>query len=80
MVINRQALTQVSHSRAKTAVQEIYRCLAVGGTFWSNMFSDCSLHNGRDLGDGIWGDIKAGLLQGVKLHSIQNPRSLTCMV
>lgn len=79
MVINRQALTQVSHSRAKKAVEEILRCLKPGGTFWSNMFSDKTHFKGRDLGDGIYTDITEGKLQGVgqtAFHSLQQLREM----
>jgi SAM-dependent methyltransferase len=65
MAINRQALTQVSHGRARKAVEEIHRCLLPGGVFWSNMFSDRTHHDGRFLGDGLWADITTGKLRSV---------------
>ena len=65
MAINRQALSQVAHSRSKIAVDEIHRCLRPGGYFWSNMFSDRTLKSGDFIGDGLWRDISDGVLTGV---------------
>ncbi len=79
MVINRQALTQVSHSRSKRAVREIHRCLRVGGHFWSNMFSDLTHRQGDYLGDGLWDNIRDGVLTGVgqtAFHSISDIKAM----
>ncbi|MEO9576103.1 MAG: class I SAM-dependent methyltransferase [Tateyamaria sp.] len=79
MVMNRQALTQVSHSRSKVAVTEILRCLKPGGTFWSNMFSDRTHFKGRSLGDGLWTDITEGKLQQVGQTSFHSEEDLRAM-
>ncbi|MEL6886442.1 MAG: class I SAM-dependent methyltransferase [Pseudomonadota bacterium] len=79
MVINRQALTQVAHSRSKVAVAEILRCLKPGGTFWSNMFSTQTYVEGRELGDGMWTDIVAGKLQNVGQTSFHSEADLRAM-
>ena len=65
MAINRQALSQVAHSRSKIAVKEINRCLKPGGHFWSNMFSDRTHKVGDYLGDGLWDNITEGRLVDV---------------
>lgn len=79
MVINRQALTQVSHSRSKVAVAEILRCLKPGGVFWNNMFSDTTYKEGDFLGDGLWGNITAGKLAGVGQTAFHNKDELLAM-
>jgi ubiquinone/menaquinone biosynthesis C-methylase UbiE len=79
MAINRQALTQVSHSRSKEAVREILRCLKPGGTFWSNMFSDNTHFAGRSLGDGVWADISEGKLQDVGQTAFHSEDDLRAM-
>jgi len=79
MAINRQALTQVSHSRAKVAVGEIHRCLVPGGVFWSNMFSDRSLRGGTYLGDGLWTDLDAGKLVGVGQTAFHSREDIEAM-
>lgn len=65
IVLNRQALTQVSHTNSKKAVSEIFRCMKKQGVFWSNMFSDKTFRNGRCVGDGLWTDIDQGELVNV---------------
>ena len=79
MAINRQALTQVSHTRSKVAVEESLRVLKPGGTFWSNMFSSETYVEGRDLGDGMWADITAGKLQDVGQTSFHTEAELRGM-
>ena len=79
MAINRQALTQVAHSRSKVGVAEILRCLKPGGTFWSNMFSDKTHFAGRSLGDGMWTDITEGKLQDVGQTSFHSEQELRDM-
>ena len=79
MAINRQALTQVAHSRAKEAVAEVHRCLKPGGTFWSNMFSDRTHLKGRSLGDGVWTDITEGKLQDVGQTAFHSEDELRAM-
>ena len=79
MAINRQALTQVGFSASKTAVAEIHRVLVKDGIFWSNMFSDKSYHNGRELGDGLWDDITEGNLKGVGQTAFHNRKDIEDM-
>ena len=79
MAINRQALTQVSHSRANIAVAEILRCLKPGGTFWNNMFSDKTHFKGTSLGDGVWTDITEGKLQDVGQTAFHSEEQLRAM-
>lgn len=79
MAINRQALTQVSHRRAQLAVAEIWRCLAPGGVFWSNMFSDKTLKGGRPLGDGLWTDLDEGRLVGVGQTAFHSREDILAM-